>query len=144
MQYCHVDGKFTTQLKGFASYTLPWSDVQLSASVQSIPGIEVFAQYVATNAAVAPSLGRPLTGGATTTVNIIEPRQQFGERINQLDLRFARPFRSRTVRLTPSLDLFNALNSNAVQAEYTQYGSFRRPVAIIAARYIKLNVNIDF
>jgi Carboxypeptidase regulatory-like domain len=144
MQYCRVNGKFTTQLKGFASYTLPWSDVQLSASVQSIPGIEVLAQYVATNAAVAPSLGRPLTGGATTTVNILEPRQHFGERINQLDLRFARPFRSTTARLTPSLDLFNALNSNAVQAEYTQYGSFRRPVAIIAARYIKFNVNIDF
>jgi hypothetical protein len=144
VQYCQVDGKLTTQLKGFASYTLPWSDVQLSASMQSIPGIEVLAQYVATNAAVAASLGRPLTGGSTTTVNILEPRQQFGERINQLDLRFARPFRAGTMRLTPSLDLFNVLNSNAVQAEYAQYGSFRRPLAIIAARYIKLNVNIEF
>jgi hypothetical protein len=144
MQYCHAAGKFTTQLKGFASYTLPWSDVQLSASLQSIPGIEVLAAYVATNAAVAPSLGRPLTGGATTTVQILQPRQNFGDRINQLDLRVARPFRPGRMRLTPSVDVFNALNSNPVQAEYTQYGSFRRPVAIIAARYIKLNVNIEF
>ncbi len=44
MQYCQVDGKFTTQLKGFASYTLPWADLQMSASLQSIPGIEVLAQ----------------------------------------------------------------------------------------------------
>jgi hypothetical protein len=116
----------------------------MSASMQSIPGIEVLAQYVATNAAVAASLGRPLTGGATTTVNILEPRQNFGERINQLDLRFARLFRAGTLRFTPSVDLFNALNTNAVQAEFTQYGSFRRPLAIIAARYIKLNVNIEF
>jgi hypothetical protein len=144
MQYCRADGRFTTQLKGFASYTLPRWAVQLSASLQSIPGIEVLAQYVATNAAVAASLGRPLTGGATTTVNILDPRRNFGERINQLDLRFARVFRAGTARFTPSLDLFNAFNSNAVQAEFTQYGSFRRPLAIIAARYVKLNVNIEF
>ena len=144
MQYCDAPGKFTTQLKGFASYTIPRADVQLSASVQSIPGIEVFAAYVATNAAVAPSLGRPLTGGTSTTVNILAPRQNFGDRINQLDVRFARPFGAGRRRVTPSLDLFNVFNVNPVQAEFTQYGSFRRPVAIIGARYIKLNVNLEF
>jgi hypothetical protein len=113
--------------------------------MQSIPGIEVFAAYVATQAVVTPSLGRALTGGNTITVNILEPRHNWGDRINQLDLRFARPIRGLgSMRVTPSLDLFNVFNGNPVQAEFTQYGSFRRPVAIIAARYVKLNVNIEF
>ena len=65
--YCHITPALLTQVKGFASYTIPKLILQVSAAVQSIPGIQKVVQYTATNADVLPSLGRPLTGGASTT-----------------------------------------------------------------------------
>ena len=102
--------------------------MQISAAMQSIPGflgnstpagvaVGRVVQYTATNADVFPSLGRPLTGGSTVTTQIIPPGQFYGERITQLDLRFARPFQVGKTKLTPSVDVFNVSNGNAVQQE---------------------------
>jgi hypothetical protein len=143
-QYCHVDWKFLTQVKAFASYAIPKADIQISAAVQSLPGFPIVTQYSATNADAAPSLGRPLTGGATTTVQIIPPFQYYGDHVNQLDLRFARTFMTGTAKLTPSVDLFNALNGNAVQQIIFAYGSFGRPLVINQARFVKFSVNVNF
>ena len=72
--YCRVNTNFLTQVKLLASYTIPRFDVQISGSFQSIRDQKVLANFVASNALVAPSLGRPLSGGAANvTVNIVEP-----------------------------------------------------------------------
>ena len=43
------------------------------------------------NAQVKPSLGRDLIGGAANvTVNLVPPGTMFGDRLNQLDMRFAK------------------------------------------------------
>ena len=47
--FCHVDGKFLTQLKVLGSYTVPRIDVQVTSTVQSVPGPEILANFVATN-----------------------------------------------------------------------------------------------
>ena len=51
------------------------------------------------------------------------------ERLNQLDLRFGKLFRLGGVRTSVNLDVFNALNSNAVLTENFAYASWRVPLA---------------
>jgi hypothetical protein len=62
--YCHVDTKFLTQLKLLGTYLVPKVDVQVAATLQSLPGAQITANFIASNALVQPSLGRPLSGGA--------------------------------------------------------------------------------
>ena len=72
--FCDITTPWLTQIKFLAAYTVPRIDVQVSATVQNTPGPIANATYVATNALVQPSLGRPLSGGAANaTVNLIAP-----------------------------------------------------------------------
>ncbi|MEQ1575286.1 MAG: carboxypeptidase regulatory-like domain-containing protein [Vicinamibacterales bacterium] len=152
--YCHVDTGFLTQVKGFGSYTVPKIDVQASASVQSYvatgtgtttSGPRIDANYVATNAVIAPSLGRNLSGGlANATVNLLATGQLYGERVNQVDLRVAKILTFGRTRTSASLDLYNLFNLNSVTVENANYASFRVPLAAMQARFMKLGVQIDF
>lgn len=74
-------------MKVNAAYPLP-GDVKLSAVYQNIPGVPIQASFVATNALIAPSLGRSLgqcrgaaTCNGTLTVNLIEPFTMFADRL---------------------------------------------------------------
>ena len=72
--YCHVPYGILTQFNGLATYTVPKIEVQVSATFQSTPGAMLAANYAAPNSAVAPSLGRNLSGNApNVTVNLIAP-----------------------------------------------------------------------
>jgi hypothetical protein len=143
--YCHVEGSFLTQLKLLGTYTIPRVEVQISATMQSIPGIPLAANYVVPNSLVEPSLGRPLSGGAANvTVNVLEPQTMFGDRVNQLDLRFGKVLRFGRSRSVVSVDVFNATNSNAVLAESLAYASWRQPQAILNPRYARFSVQFDF
>jgi hypothetical protein len=143
--YCHIDGAFITTLKLMGSYTIPRVDVQVSAALQSLPGPEIAANYTATNAVVAPSLGRNLAGGAANvTVNLVEPRSFYGERLNQLDLRIGKILRLGRSRWTAGVDLYNALNSNAVITESTAFATWRQPQSILNARFAKVGMQVNF
>ena len=62
---CHQDTASRTQVKWVGTYTVPRLDVLVSAVVQKpAPAPIILANYVAPNAAVAPSLGRSLSGNA--------------------------------------------------------------------------------
>ena len=143
--YCHVDTNFLTQVKLLASYTIPRVDVQVSGSFQSIPGPEVQANFVASNALVTPSLGRPLSGGAANvTVNIVEPGTVYGERLNQLDVRFAKILRVGANRTSLNLDLYNALNGNAVIQQSNTFGNWQQPQGILIGRSVKVSAQFNF
>ena len=145
LDYCHIDTKFLTQLKFLGAYTIPRIDVQISGSLQSIPGPEVQANYVATNMVIAPSLGRPLAGGAANvTINLVEPGTMYGERLNQLDLRFAKILRLQQQRVSLNVDLYNAFNGNAVLQQSQAFGNWQQPQGVLVGRNMKFSVQYDF
>jgi hypothetical protein len=143
--YCRTQTPFQTQFKGVLLYAVPRIDVQVSATIQSVPGSQVIGNFVASNAVVQPSLGRPLSGGAANiTANIVEPWSIVTERLNQVDLRIGKNLRFSRSRSTIHLDLFNLLNANTVLAENPAFGTFRRPTAILPARFVKIGYQLDF
>lgn len=102
------------------------------------------------NSAVRASLGRDLSGGAASvTVNLVAPGTMYGDRLNQLDLRFGKVVRIGQLRTVVSVDVYNALNANPVLTENAAYrdtslGGWRIPTSILPARFVKFGVQVDF
>ena len=143
--YCHVDTAFLTQIKLLGTYAIPKVDVNFGVTYQSIPGPVIAAIYNAPNALVAPSLGRSLSGGAANVaVNLVEPGVSYGERLNQLDLRFSKILRYRKTRTSANLDLYNAFNANPVLTQNNNYATWQVPQSILLARFAKISVQFDF
>lgn len=142
--HCHTE-RPQTQLKLLGSYTVPRVDVQVSSTLQSIPGPEIAAFFTASNAQIAQSLGRSLSGNAANaSVNLVAPGTVYGERLNQLDVRLARPVRMGRTKTTFQFDLYNALNVDAVTGVNTNYSSWLRPQAVLLGRFAKVGVQFDF
>ena len=142
--YCHTNQP-QTQVKLLGSYTIPRIELQVSSTFQNIPGPEIAANFTATNAIVAPSLGRSLAGNtANVSVNLVEPGTMYGERLNQLDVRLARVVRLGQARATFQLDLYNALNVDTVTGLNNAYATWQRPQTVILARFAKLGLQLDF
>jgi hypothetical protein len=78
------------------------------------------------------------------SINLVSPGTLYGERLNQLDVRFARPVRVGRTKTTFQFDLYNALNVDAVTGVNTNYASWLRPQAVILGRFAKLGVQLDF
>jgi hypothetical protein len=148
--FCRVVQPFLTQVKFLGSYLIPKADVQVSATFQSVPGPALAANQVVPNSAIAPSLGRDLSGGATNaTVGLFTPGTEFGDRLNQLDMRFAKILRLGTTRTSLNLDLYNALNVSTVLRENPTYinatlTGWRVPTSIMPARFAKISVQFEF
>jgi hypothetical protein len=154
-QYCHRESPFLTQAKVFGVYIIPKVDVQVSGSFRSIPGQtpaipptnDVNAVFVATNAYLAANstLGRPLAGGAANvSLQLLEPLTEWIDRRNELDLRFGKILRMGRSRATVSMDVYNALNSNATVNVNQGFDAFLAPTEILNPRVLKFSVNFDF
>jgi len=143
--FCHVDTDYLTQIKLLGTYTIPKVDVLFSSTFQSLPGPQVTANYVAGNAQIQPSLGRPLSGGAANaTINIVEPGTMYGQRLNQLDLRFGKLLRFDRLRASINFDLYNALNGSAITSQNNNYAAWQVPLSILDARLFKISAQVDF
>jgi hypothetical protein len=143
--YCHVDTAFLTQVKALGSYLIPRAKVQVSVTVQSLPGPEILANYTALNAIVVPSLGRNLSGNApNVTVNLVSPGTMYGERVNQVDLRFGKVLSFGRTRTAVNLDLYNAFNANPVLSQNNNFAAWQVPTSILTARFAKISVQLDF
>jgi len=151
--YCHVAYGVLTQARGLGSYIIPKIEVQLSGVFQSKPGALLAANYAVPNAAVVPTLGRNLAGNApNVTVNLVAPGSLYGDRVNQLDFRIAKILKFGRTRTMAGIDLYNALNSNAiltynnafVPATSTSAGSWLQPVTILTGRLVKFSAEITF
>ena len=148
--YCRIEEPYRTDFRGLASYLVPKVDVQVAATWASIPGDSLRADYIATNAWIAAGpqpLGRPLTGAATVSVNLIPPATMWGARINNVDLRIAKLLRYGTTRTQVGVDVFNLLNIDTVtnyNFGFVPGGVWLTPVTITPARYARIAVQVDF
>ena len=126
MRFC--DGRenklpFQSNYKMSGVYPLGW-DITLSGSFQSTQaGTEETTFYTITRTLPYPAnCPAPCPAGAlvvgsqltrsTLSVNLNAPGTEFGDRINQLDLKVTRTFRRGRVQISPALELFNILKSH--------------------------------
>jgi hypothetical protein len=144
--WCLREEKFQTQYKMLGSYVVPRMDVLVAATFQSGLGPSLNANFNVPNAVVAQSLGRPLAGGQSNVqVNLVQPGTLFGERINQLDIRFAKVLTFGRTRTNIGVDLFNALNVNTPLTYNQTFGPrWLTPTSVLQARFIKLSAQIDW
>ena len=144
--FCHQETPFLTQYKGLVSYSLPWYGVRVSGTLQSLPGPQIVATNVYNNAnrAALTTLGRNFTN-AQATINTIAPASAYGDRLNQIDLRFTKIVNVGKGRVDFNVDFFNAFNSDAVITEISAFGpAYRRPTTVIQPRFVKFGARWDF
>jgi hypothetical protein len=146
ISYCHQETGFIPQYKALASYTLPWYGIRVSGTLQSIPGPALLAQNIYNNAnrTTATTLGRPFTL-AQANANLLSPGDDYGDRLNQIDLRLTKIVNVGKGRLDLNVDFYNAFNSDAVITEISAFGpAFRRPTTVIQPRFVKFAARWDF
>ncbi len=148
--YCRIAEPYRTDFRGLASYLVPKLDVQVAATWSSIPGESLRADYIATNAVIAAGpqpLGRPLTGAATVSVNLIPPATLWGARRNNVDLRVAKILRFGANRAQVGVDVYNLMNADTVtnyNFGFVPGGSWLIPTQITPARYARISMQVDF
>jgi hypothetical protein len=161
---CAVTENWVTSFRGLASYTVPKVDVLVSASMRSIVttpgggvgtnGASLSANYLVPNTFIQQHLGR-LPAGAlatqTTTLNVLLPGDLYAiERMNFVDMRFAKIFRFGGRRADVGIDLYNLFNSNVAtgyQQTFEQRNNgetWLRPQSIAAPRLARFHVTVNF
>jgi hypothetical protein len=144
--FCHQVTPYLTQYKGLVAYGLPWYGIRVSGTLQSLPGPQIVATNVYNNAnrATLTTLARPFTA-AQATINTIEPASAYGDRLNQIDLRFTKIVNVGKGRIDFNVDLYNAFNSDAVIGEIGSIGPvWRLPITVIQPRFVKFAARWDF
>lgn len=144
-EFCQTRTNWLTQIKFLGSYTLP-HDIQLAGTLQSKPGPARLAEVAFAEGQIIDALGRPLAGGGAVIANVLEPGSNYGERFNQVDLRFTKilPLGG-TARLRAMFDIFNVFNANAVTNENYAVGpNYLLPLAIMPGRLGKFSFQFDF
>jgi hypothetical protein len=144
--WCHQETPVQPLYKALASYLTPWWGIRVSGTLQSLIGPQVVGTniYNNTNRTTSTTLGRPFTNGQAN-VNLVQPGTQWGDRLNQVDLRFTKVFNIGKGKLDANVDFFNAFNSDAVLTELGSFGPvWRLPTGIIQPRFAKFSVRYDF
>jgi hypothetical protein len=127
--------------------------VLVSGTFRSDQGAPLSATWNAPVALVSAALGRPAAVvGNTVQINLVAPGQVWGDRVNALDLRFAKILRFGRTRNTIGLDIYNVTNSGAILTynqtfnPATTIGSqaWLAPLSVLTPRFLKIGVQIDF
>jgi hypothetical protein len=131
---CDVRPPFQPNVKFLVVYPLPWYGIQTGAAFQSIPGPQITASYTASNAQIAPSLGRLSSGvNGTATIDLIAPAT-INERLNQLDLRVSKIFKLPAAHVGQHGRL--RARTSAILGQNNAYGAiWQKPSSILQARF---------
>ena len=145
--FCHVDPGSITKLSGVASYIFPKVDVLIAGTIRSDQGAPLRGIWNAPTATVVnPALGRTIaSGAATAAIDLVEPGQVWGDRVNELDLRFGKILRFGRTRVNAGIDVYNVLNSNAGLTYNQTFGNaWLAPTSVLTPRFMKISAQIDF
>jgi len=151
--FCHSDPGFITKVTALGAYTVPKVDVLVSGTFRSDQGAPLAANWGAPVALVSAALGRPAAVvGNTVPVNLVAPGQVWGDRVNALDLRFAKVLRFGRMRNTIGIDVVNTLNSDAILTYNQAYNpnvltgaaAWLSPTSVLTPRFVKISAQIDF
>ena len=141
-ELCERNDGFRTSVQGLVAYTIPKIDVQLSGTLQNLPGALVEANA---NYGVIPGVAGPGPFIPFRAFQIVEPGELYVERLNQIDFRVSKIFRLGTTRTNLNFDFYNVTNSNSVIGENFAYGAtWRQPTSILIPRLFKIGVQFDF
>ena len=160
---CNATEPWQTSVRGLASYTVPKVDVLISGIFRSqdnaqpgmvnvgTNGASRSATYRMTAAQFRAATGRPLaTGLATQDVDLLLPGAVYGDRINVVDMRFAKVLRFGRTKANVGLDVYNLFNSNTATTYETVYdpatngARWMTPTAVLLSRFMRFNVQFDF
>lgn len=128
-EFCSLQPPFLTQIKGLASFTVPRVNLQVSGTFQSKPTVGQNFPGIASESLVANRVvgsaqaGRPLSGVAITTVNIVKPGTLYGDRLNQFDLRVARGVSFERGRVNLAVDIYNLFNTSVADSYQQTFGT---------------------
>jgi hypothetical protein len=150
-QYCKVVTPFKGQTQFKLNGVVPIKYAFAFAFAwQNLSGPSYGANYAASNAEIAPSLGRNLSGGRTgldqnTAIRLVAPKTLFEDRVSRLDLRFSKSFKFQRYAIQLNLDAYNALNSNAIRAVNSNFGTaWRTPLQILDPRLVQVGGQLSF
>jgi hypothetical protein len=159
---CDATEPWLTSARGLGSYTVPKVDVMVSAIFRSQPnaqpgadvgtnGASRTATYRMNAAQFLAATGRPLaTGLATQDVNLLLPGTLYGDRINAIDMRFAKVLRFGKYKTNVGLDVYNLANANTPTTYETVYDpdptklKWMQPTAVLLPRFMRFNIQVDF
>jgi hypothetical protein len=145
--YCDYSTGLQTRVTGLVAYLVPKVDVSVSSTFRSDQGQELAANRSFSSASIVPSLGRPLSTGANATVNLVEPGTMYGDRLNVVDMRFAKVLRFGRTRTNVGFDIYNIFNRNPVITNnfaFVPGGTWLRPNTILSARFARFSATVDF
>jgi hypothetical protein len=152
LERCEQNNGWRTRVQALAAYTIPKIDVQVSGTLQNLPGVSIDANANTCSGTQTPActaltttLGRPFALAPFRAFNMVQADDVFVERLNQIDFRVSKIFRLGTTRTNINFDLYNMLNSNAVIGENQTFGpAWRTPTVILLPRLFKISAQFDF
>src|SRR5262245_18339189 len=169
--FCHVESPFQTSFNGLASYVIPKIDVLISGVYRdrpilngtpnnastdqltgSLPANLTFTATDAFGSAIAQQIGRPMSGGPFTNVNLITPGtlygggSLYGDRNRSIDLSLKKILRVGGRRLAAGLDIYNVTNSDTTLFYNTTYvpnvTGWQTSLAYMNPRVFRLNAEL--
>jgi hypothetical protein len=151
--WCHLDTGWVTRATALASYIVPKIDVLVSGTFRSDAGALLAANYtIPLTLAQAGGLVGTFANNVAPTVNLVQPGTLYGDRVNELDFKFAKVVRFKGTRLNAGLEIYNALNA-AATLTYNQVfnpavasgpGGWLQPTQVMTPRFFKLTAQFDF
>jgi hypothetical protein len=169
---CLQRPRFQTNIRGSASYIVPWVDMLVSAVYQFQPGPPLRANLLHTSEAAiwdessSNRQGTPFYPGRFQFANILDYGDQFGDNFHMWDMRLAKNLRFGAGRVSFGIDIFNMFNVDPGLLYFPNYNAtllpdgtwvednpatpnvemnrWREVLSIPVPRHMKLSVRLDF